>query len=258
MSARYSVDQEQDSDFFEVFLALGLVTAILSLGYCVFILNLSDLSRLAQTLGFLFVPIGIATVVTFGGHEGAHWYVAEFYCSYDVVEYEMGERILTSNLTWVGLFVVALIVDLHLVSLPPLVAFGLIVAIGSIINDTLVVSPGGVLIGGRTHKKFCDASAALAGPLWNGIVGIGLWIFLSRGKPVPVLSSLPLTNMEAVLQATMMLSLWIAAYNSLPYGPLDGHDVWLEGNAKHRFALFVVLTSSTFALLSLLGKPPVN
>lgn len=259
MSVEYSVDQEQDSDILEMFLALGLITAILTLGYTLLVLDApGNLTQLGQLLGFLFIPFGIATVVAFGGHEGAHWYVAEFQCAYDVVEYELGERILTSNLTWVSLLSGILIVDTLWMSLSPMVALGLLVAIGSLVSDALVVSPGGVHIRGRTHKKFCDARAALAGPLWNGIVGVSLWFFLHHGKPVPVLSSLPLTNIDAILWTTMFLSLWVAAYNSLPYGPQDGHDVWFQGNTMHRAVLFSILVTSTFTLLSLLGSSPVN
>ena len=178
----------------------------------------------------------IAALIAGGGHELAHWVAAQR-CEWDEVEYDISTRAVRSNVLVAAAFSGVLLLDvLDVVSLSPLVAFGGLIGLAVVLEEGLFLSPGAIYLEGRA-TRFCSATTALVGPLWNAIIGLG--IFVGVQDPTGWVS------------ATMWLSLFLGAYNAIPMGPLDGADVWQDGTAGHHFVLFSILLLCAGALYTL-------
>lgn len=196
----------------EVLMAtIGIGTVWLFLGIALF-----------WALGYEPTPLGfgtaltsaaLPTLVTMGGHELAHYFVADEYCRYPTVDF--GAFVSTTTMTLVsiaGALILVLLDVFGVVSLPKwLLLLGL-------------VSPGAVIANGRSKVRQCMDETALAGPLWNFVVGIGLWWSVYGFQtPIPIVMG---NFWSVTLGVTTVLSLGLAFVNSLPVGPLDGNKVW--------------------------------
>lgn len=220
------------SQVFDFVIGVGLVGVIAALWQYLWLGDPLAPVSVGEQLKTWLIAAGIAV----GGHELAHWVWAQS-CEYDTVEFTISDRILRSNLLAIGVFVVVLIGEHFAVfDLGPIVAFGIVLGIGAVVEDGLFLSPGAVYVGGKDHTAFCHARTALAGPLWNAVVGLGIWLFID--------------DPTGWVWAVMLLSLWLAALNSLPFGPLDGAKVW-KGEPRHRIALLSILVLAASALLTL-------
>lgn len=161
-----------------------------------------------QSLALTLIPVA----VTIGGHEVAHLFVADEYCRY--TDTDFAALVSTTTLTLASIIGATLLVLLDVfgvVSLPKwLLLFG-------------VVSPGAVLIPRVAFSKrpLCRDETALAGPLYNFVVGVGLFWWMGS-IPIPT-PDMAFTTF--VLSTTAILSLGLAFLNSLPIGPLDGRKV---------------------------------
>lgn len=155
-------------------------------------------------LAVSFIP----AIIAVGGHELAHERVADDYCGYDA---EFKAFVSTTQLTLAsvgGLLLVVALETFGVVSLPKwVVLFG-------------VASPGAVVISGRNTR--CNDEAAIAGPLFNFMIGAGIWFMNGDIGILPIFAPFE----HQVIWLIGLLSLYLAFVNSLPIGPLDGNKVW--------------------------------
>jgi Zn-dependent protease len=79
----------------------------------------------------------------------------------------------------------------------------------------VLVAPGAVYIFGKKLSIKQDGLVSLAGPVTNIIMGL---IFLGLGA-----LGLP----QLIVAYGMFINFWIAGFNLLPFGPLDGKKIFL-------------------------------
>jgi len=121
--------------------------------------------------------------------------------------------------------------------------FGALITLLSIVSPIKLISPGAVMIAGPISKEM-GGKTALAGPLTNIILSILFLIFAyplrSFPKIVPMLGA--------------AFSAWIASFNLIPFGMLDGSKVfgWNRMVWVVVFITAVALTIFTFKELGLL------
>lgn len=189
---------------------IGIGTVWLFIGTAVFWL----LNYAPTPLGFgtALAHTAIPVAITVGGHELAHYIVADEYCRYPEVEFEalVSTTVLTIA-SIIGALLLVLLDVFGVVSLPKwLLLFG-------------VASPGAVVTGGvRFGKSSCFDESALAGPMFNFIVGALLFLWFNQSVPFPTTALNPVT---LVLSLTTILALYLGFFNALPIGPLDGAKV---------------------------------
>lgn len=187
------------------------------------------------TLGYPQSPYGFGTalahvlvpsLVVVGGHEIWHYLVAEEY--YDNVYFAAFESTTTLTLVSLGGALALVLVDVFTSFSPP--TWLLIFAVST---------PGAVVAKeARTNPEYMDETA-LAGPLWNVVVGMGLWWFVFDGQFMVSAPSTPI--FEASMAWTMVLSLYLGGLNALPAGPFDGAKVWAYGGLVNKTILLVII-----------------
>lgn len=189
---------------------IGVGTVWLFLGIALFWLMDFDLTPLG--VGTALAVTAIPTMVTVGGHELAHYLVADEYCRFENTHFSAFAN--TTRLTLLSFGGVLLLVLLDVFggfSLPKwVVLFG-------------VASPGAVVATGRSRVEQCMDETALAGPLFNLIAGAVVLFVGLEGKLQMMTPGMPFD--ELVMTLTVFLSLYFAFVNSLPVGPLDGRKV---------------------------------
>jgi len=118
-----------------------------------------------------------------------------------------------------------------------LTLFGALLTLLSTVSPIKIISPGAVLIAGPMNKDTLGKTA-VAGPSTNIALSI---ISL-------VLSSLALEPLSKVAMLSAAFNAWIALFNLLPIGILDGLKVfsWNKIAWGSAFALSLVLTAVTF------------
>lgn len=212
---------------------IGVGTVWLFLGIALF--WLMDYDHTPLGVGTALAVTAIPTMVAVGGHELAHYLVADEYCRFE--ETHFSAFVTTSQLTLLSLGVALLLVLLDVfggLSLPKWVLM-----IG-------VVSPGAVVASGRSRVARCMDETALAGPLFNFTVGlVGLFVML-EGELQLMTSSMPFS--QTVVTLTVLLSLYLAFINSLPVGPLDGRKVVASREPVTLSLWAIVLAGSVWML----------
>lgn len=177
----------------------------------------------------------VPTLVTVGGHEAAHYVVADEYCGYDDVDFSAFYS--TRDLTiasFIGASVLVVVDVLGVVSVPKwVILFG-------------VVSPGAVVARGSSVVSKCMDETALAGPLFNFSVGI-LLLGLLGGVPFPTAH---LDLVAAWIAYTVPLSLYFALFNALPLPRLDGSHVVKAGEPATIGLLAIIILSSGWILFT--------
>lgn len=163
---------------------------------------------LGTALAFAAIPVGAAI----GGHELAHYFVADEYCRFNEVHFSA--FVSTTGLTLLSLGVILLFITLE--------AFGG-VSVPKWMLLLAVASPGAVVVKGRSRRPACKDEAALAGSLFNFAFGALLLVGMLDSQlflPTPDWGI-----MRASLHLTAGLSLYLAFLNSLPIGSFDGRKV---------------------------------
>lgn len=184
-------------------------------------------------LAVTFIP----TIVTVGGHEAAHYVVADEYCDYEQVHFSAFVSTTALTLASVGGALLLVGLDMFGVWRAPswLLMFG-------------IVSPGAVIAKGQSDRRQCFDETALAGPLFNFLLGMGLLFVVYDGVLV-----LPMHGMDfvpLVLSLTTVLSLYLAFFNALPLGPLDGAKVVQAREPVTMSILFTIIGVSGWMLFS--------
>ena len=123
-----------------------------------------------------------------------------------------------------------------------LTMFGALLTLLSIVSPIKLISPGAVMIAGPMSKE-TGGKTALAGPLTNTILSI---LFLMFAYPLS-----PFSKIVPMLGAAF--SAWIALFNLIPFGVLDGSKVfgWNKVAWGIIFITSVALTIFTFNGLGL-------
>jgi len=119
--------------------------------------------------------------------------------------------------------------------------FGALITLLSIVSPIKLISPGAVMIAGPISKEM-GGKTALAGPLTNIILSI---LFLFFAYPS---SSFP----KIVLMLGAAFSAWIAFFNLIPFGMLDGSKVF-GWNRMVWVIVFITAVSLTIFTFKELG-----
>jgi Zn-dependent protease len=93
---------------------------------------------------------------------------------------------------------------------PPFLIFG--IALAGLLG-VIFIAPGAVYIYGKSHSIKEDGITSMAGPVTNLVMALLFFIAAIIGAPMLVISY------------GLMINLWIAFFNLIPFGPLDGAKI---------------------------------
>jgi Zn-dependent protease len=93
--------------------------------------------------------------------------------------------------------------------------FGALITILSIISPFKIISPGAVMVGGMADRKTIGKTS-IAGPMTNIVLAL---VFL-------VLSQVFSESFGFVFIFGLLINSFIALFNLIPFGILDGYKVW--------------------------------
>lgn len=208
----------------DFFVSLSVLSIMYWLGYHV----ITDTGvGMIESLLFWF---GI-TFLTFGGHELAHYLWAKNVCDKDALFKSIDER------PWGIIAVLGIVLLLSGVygwtpKERTMISLGGMVGILALVHNKLIISAGAVRIDGKM-EVFCKTSTALVAPVFNLVVGVLL--ILSGWDSIWV-------------DYAIIINVWLAFFNSLPHGVLDGGFAW-RGDITSKVATLMVVLSSTTVLV---------
>ncbi len=131
---------------------------------------------------------------------------------------------------------------------------GLVLAVlASLLLGMIFVAPGAVVISGVVTTEE-NGKIAAAGPVTNLVVSALFW-FLLQSAPLVDLSFLPVGLvgfMYMFFQIGFSVSAWLALFNLIPFGPLDGVKV-LRWSQSIWLALILISGAMVFLLPGLAG-----
>ena len=118
---------------------------------------------------------------------------------------------------------------------------GLLLAIGLAIftNGTFVfAAPGAVYVYGKNITVKQNGHISLAGPLTNILIAIIFWLLLIIFNPTKLLGG--------ILNTTININFFLAAFNMLPIFPLDGSKVFTWNKTAWALTMLVAVVGIIF------------
>jgi Zn-dependent protease len=114
--------------------------------------------------------------------------------------------------------------------------FGALITLLSIISPFKIISPGAVMIVGASDRKTIGKTS-IAGPLFNIILALFFLVFLQ------VLQG----NVALVFQWSLMINAFIAMFNLIPFGVLDGVKIFLWNKQIWALTFFAALLLAAYS-----------
>lgn len=122
-------------------------------------------------------------------------------------------------------------------------SFGLLLTALSIISPFKIISPGAVVISGFTSKKNLG-KISVAGPLINIALSITFCLAMLLG---------PVYSYKLFFLFGFVINAWIAFFNLIPFGMLDGYKIFLWDKKVWALAFAISLLLTAIALIELYG-----
>ena len=120
--------------------------------------------------------------------------------------------------------------------------FGALITLLSLISPFKIISPGAVMIGGVSDRR-AIGRISIAGPLANIALALFFMVFLQALHG----------NTALVFHSSLMINSFIALFNLIPFGVLDGVKIFLWNKLIWAITFFValLLTAYSFGYLQL-------
>jgi len=122
-------------------------------------------------------------------------------------------------------------------------SFGAILTIFSIFSPFKIIAPGAVTISGYASES-TFGRVAVAGPITNIIIGV-LMAVVSTLMPNNIQLFLNASILKSIIASTATINGFLAAFNLLPFGILDGRKVFVW-NKRIWAIVFVASAALTF------------